>query len=62
MFADERYTEAVLDFIYTTDVGKMTEEVKIGYGPLAEAWVGDAGHDEFSRERLRGTMGTHGVG
>lgn len=50
-----------MDFIHTTGVGKMTEEAKIGYGPLAVPWVGDAGHDEWMRERLR-EQAVDGVG
>lgn len=53
LFADERIKEAVLEYIHTTDVGKMTEEAKIGNGPLASPWVGDAGHDKWLWSRLR---------
>lgn len=36
-----------------TGVEKMTEEAKIGYGPLVQSWAGGAGHDEFLRGRQR---------
>lgn len=49
----ERFTEAVLEFIHITGVGKMTEEAKVGYGPLVEQWAGDARHEEWLRSRLR---------
>ena len=61
LFVDKRYTKAVLDFIYTTDVGKMTEETKIGYGPLTETWAGDAGFDKWCRSEVRRRTET-GVG
>lgn len=56
LFAEEKYTEAILKFISTTHVGKMNEEAKVGHGPLKTTtpWIGDAGHDEWRSERRRG--------